>query len=101
MARGVLLLVGMNKDPNQGEGDKKSGMRYDKHAEKFVAEGKVEDAAEKARLFVERHPDDARRAEQKAKRGPTTSWAAVDDLVKKGRTLFERLRHAVRARTKR
>ena len=83
-------------DKNQGEGDKISARHYDKEAERFAKSGKVEDAAEQARLFVERKPIEAERAERDAKRGPQVS--IVDELVAKGRTLFERVRLAVRSR---
>lgn len=89
--------MSQDKDPNQGEGDKISGRRYDKHVREFVAEGKVPDAANEARLFVERDPDDARKAEEAAKRGPhgTSRWASVDEIVAKGHSVIERVRPMV------
>ncbi|HEY5926938.1 MAG TPA: hypothetical protein VIV11_34865 [Kofleriaceae bacterium] len=84
------------KDPNQGEGDKVSARRYDKHAREFVAEGKVPDAANEARLFVERDPDDAAKAEARAKRGPTgRRFASVDQLVARGHSVIDRVRPMV------
>jgi len=81
-----------NKDPNQGEGDRVSARRYDRRVREFVAEGKVPDAANKARLFVERDPDDAAKAEQAAKRGPRGRWASVDEMIAKGHSVVERVR---------
>jgi hypothetical protein len=87
----------MNKDPNQGEGDRTSGRRYGRDVQEFIAESKVDDAADVARNFVELHPLEAERAEQKAKRGPRP-WATADELVAKGRTFVERIQRAWRAR---
>ena len=80
------------KDPNQGEGDRASARRYDDHVRDFVAEGKVDPAAREASTYVEREPDDAAKAEERAKRGPPGRWASVDQIVTKGRSVFERLR---------
>jgi len=91
----MLPTLGMtDKDPNQGEGDRASARRYDKHVEDYVAQGKVDDAARGARDFVERHPNEAEHDERQAKGGPR-SWATADELVAKGHTLLERLRLAV------
>lgn len=93
LARVVLLHLRMNqKDPNQGEGDRASARRYDEHLREFVAEGKVDPAAQEARTYVEREPDDAAKAEARAKRGPAGRWASVDQIVEKGRSVLERLR---------
>lgn len=59
------------KEPNQGEGDRESARRYDEHVREHVEEGKVPAAAADARAFVDAHPDEAKDAEQEAKRGPT------------------------------
>lgn len=84
------------KDPNQGEGDRLSARRYDRHVREFIAEGKVPDAANEARLFVERDPDDASKAEQAAKRGPRGSrWASVDEMIAKGHSVLDRVRPMV------
>lgn len=88
--------MSQDKDPNQGEGDRISARRYDKHAREFVAEGKVPDAADEARLFVERDPDDAAKAEAAAKRGPKAGrWASVDEIVSAGQSMAERVRPMV------
>jgi hypothetical protein len=88
--------MSQDKDGNQGEGDRVSARRYDKHARKFVAEGKVPDAANEARLFVERDPDDAAKAERRAKRGPIGSrFASVDEIVAKGHSVIDRVRPMV------
>src|SRR5690606_27921475 len=84
--------MSQDKDPNQGEGDRISARRYDRHAREFVAEGRVPDAANDARVFVEQEPEEAAKAEQTAKRGPRGTRSTVDELVAKGRTVAERVR---------
>ena len=82
-----------SQDPNQGEGDKLSARHYNSDLREFIAEGKVDDAAEDARLYVERDPDDAERAEAKAKRGPRRgAGVTVDELIAKGKTVIDRVR---------
>jgi len=89
--------MSQDKDPNQGEGDKTSGRRDDRHVREVVAEGKVPDAANDARLFVERDPDDAAKAERVAQRGPSGArWASVDEIVAKGHSVFDRVRPMVK-----
>lgn len=87
--------MSQDKDPNQGEGDRISARRYDRHAREFIDEGKVPDAANEARRFVERDPAEAAAAEQAAKRGPRGSGVSVDELVAKGQSLIERVRPIV------
>lgn len=84
-----------NSDQSQGEGDRKSARRYNNDVRRFVAEGKVEDAAQKAKEYVEREPGEAARAEAKARRGPRGTRASVDELIAKGRTVVERIRPIV------
>ena len=86
--------MSQDKDDNQGEGDKVSGRRYDDHVSRFVADGKVGEAARSARDYVERDPEGAAKAEAAAKRGPTR-WASVDQLVAKGHSVLDRLRPMV------
>ena len=81
-----------SREPNQGEGDKVSARHYNRDLREFIAEGKVDDAAEDARLYVERDPDDAERAEAKAKRGPRGKGVSVDELIAKGKTVVDRVR---------
>jgi hypothetical protein len=81
-----------SQDPNQGEGDKASARHYNRDLRDFIAEGKVDEAAEEARLYVERDPDDAERAEAKAKRGPRGKGVSVDELIAKGKTVVDRVR---------
>jgi hypothetical protein len=92
MAHDVLVTTGMNKHPNQGEGDRKSARRYDRHLQEYIAEGKVDDAAQIARNFVELHPLEAERAEREA-RNPK-AFATAEQLVATGRTFIERIRQA-------
>ncbi|HEU4610821.1 MAG TPA: hypothetical protein VFS15_02045 [Kofleriaceae bacterium] len=88
--------MSQDKDPNQGEGDRISARRYDNHVREFIGEGKVPDAAEEARLFVDREPEDAAKAEAAGKRGPkSTRWASVDEIVTKGQSVVERVRPIV------
>ena len=84
-----------NKDGNQGEGDRVSARRYNKDVRDFVAEGKVDPAAREAAQFVEAEPAEAKRAEQRAKRGPHGTNLSVDDLVAKGKTVIDRVRPIV------
>lgn len=84
-----------NSDQNQGEGDRRSARRYNNDVRRFVADGQVEDAAQKAKDYVEREPGDAARAEAKARRGPKGSRASVDELIAKGRTVVDRVRPIV------
>jgi hypothetical protein len=81
------------KDPNQGEGDRVSARRYDNNVRSFVADGKVEPAANDARRYLEREPDDAAKAEAAAKRGPRS--VSVDAVIAKGQSLIERVRPMV------
>jgi hypothetical protein len=79
--------------PNQGEGDKASARQYNKHVREFMADGKVEDAANEAKVWVEREPEDATRAEQKARRGPQAGTrVSVDELLAKGKSVVDRIR---------
>jgi len=100
VARAVLGIPGMkpqppSKDPNQGEGDKLSARRYNSEVHEFVAEGKVDPAARDAARFLETEPDEAKRAEERAKRGPHPTKVSVDELVAKGRTVIDKVRPIV------
>ena len=89
--------MSQDKDPNQGEGDRISGRRYDKHVREFIAEGKVPDAANDARLFVEQDPDEAAKAERVARSRPSGGrWATVDEIVDKGHSVIDRVRPMVK-----
>lgn len=81
-----------SQDPNQGEGDKASARHYNRDLREFIAEGKVDEAAEEARLYVDRDPDDAERAEARAKRGPRGKGVSVDELIAKGKSVVDRVR---------
>lgn len=86
--------MSQQKDPNQGEGDRRSARRYDQHVREFIDEGKVDEAAKEAKRFVESEPAEAAAAESKAKRGPAAR-VSVDELVAKGHSLIERVRPVV------
>ena len=80
-------------DGKQGEGDRKSARRYDRNVREFIADGKVEDAANEARRFIERDPGEAAKAERVARRGPGGGrWASVDELVAKGHSVVDRMK---------
>jgi hypothetical protein len=87
--------MSQDKDPNQGEGDRISARRYDRNVRQFVNEGNVDEAANEARHYVERDPDDARKAEEAAKRGPKGRRSSADGLRAKGQSLIERVRPMV------
>jgi hypothetical protein len=93
-----------NPDQNQGEGDRRSARLYNRDVRRFVADGKVEEAAREAKEFVERDPSAAERAEAKARRGPHRGpRASVDELIAKSRTVVDRVRpliERVKARVK-
>jgi hypothetical protein len=80
------------RDPNQGEGDRVSARHYNKQVEDFVAEGKVDSSAREAERFVEAQPEEAARAERKAKRGPPRTKVSLDELIAMGRTMVDRVR---------
>ena len=82
------------KDPNQGEGDKVSARRYGDNVREFINEGKVDDAADEAKRFVDAEPVEAKAAEATAKRGPGRG-VSVDELIAKGHSLIDRVRPAV------
>jgi hypothetical protein len=98
LARGVLLLPDMKpekptqRDANQGEGDRISAHHYNERVREFVADGRVEPTARDAEIYVTRDPEDAARAERKAKRGPRSTRVTIDELVAMGRTVVDRAR---------
>jgi len=103
VAREVLVLWAMSprntsngsssgKDPNQGEGDRIAARHYNDKLREYIREGDVDEAAHDARLYVERDPDDAERAEAKARRGPRGKGVSVDEIIAKGRSIVERVR---------
>lgn len=81
-----------SQDPNQGEGDKASARQYNNDLREFVSEGRVDEAAQDARRYVERDPADAERAEARAKRGPRGKGVSVDELIAKGKSVVDRVR---------
>ena len=84
------------QDGNQGEGDRVAGRRYQRRVREFVAGGNVEPAARDAERYVERAPDDAARAEARARRGPRSTRVSLDELVAKGHTVIDRIEALVR-----
>lgn len=84
------------QDDAPGEGDRISARRYERHVREFVAGGKVEPAAHDAGAYVERAPDDAKRAEATARRGPRPTRVSLDELVAKGHTVIDRAESLVR-----
>jgi hypothetical protein len=84
-----------DKDPNQGEGNKVAARHYNREVREFIADGKVSDAARQAAQYVETEPTDAKRAEEKARKGPSATKVSIDELVAKGRTVIDRVRPIV------
>lgn len=84
------------QDGNQGEGDRESDRRYTRNVQEFVASGRVDPAAHGAEDYVEAMPDDAARAERKARRGPHPTKVTIEELVAKGRTVLDRVENLVR-----
>jgi len=77
-------------DTNQGEGNREADRQYRNDVREFISKGKVGPAAKDAKDFVEAHPAEAKAAEERAKHGST-----VDELIAKGRSIVERVKHAV------
>jgi hypothetical protein len=86
------------KDPNQGEGDRESARRYDRHVEEFVAKGKVRRAAQGAERYIEKDPEGAARAERTARRGPHAVKSMIEGIIAKGRALFDAVYEGTLAR---
>lgn len=84
------------QDGNPGQGDRVSGRRHQRRVREFVAGGQVEPAARDAERYVARDPDDAARAEARARRGPRSTRVSVDELVAKGHTVIDRMEALVR-----
>lgn len=84
-----------HRDPNQGEGDRRSARHYDRHVRDFVEGGKVEPAARDAARFVDEQPEEAARAERAGKRGPGSVRTSIDELIAKGQTVVDRMRPVV------
>lgn len=82
------------RDANQGEGDRVSARHYNEKLREFVAGGKVEPAAREAEAYVEHKPEDAARAERKAKHGPKTH-VSIEEMFAKSRSVVERVRPIV------
>jgi hypothetical protein len=87
-------------DDNQGEGDRRSARDYNEQLREFMDHGKVAPAAQEAKAYVERSPDDAARAEREARRGPAAAHGSrvtglVEELAGKARTYAERARPIV------
>jgi len=83
------------RDANQGEGDRRSARRYNNEVREFVAGGQVEPAAREAEAFVAHKPEEAARAERRARRGPRPTRISIDELVAKGKTVVDRMRPVV------
>ena len=83
------------RDANQGEGDRSSARRYDRHLREFIAGGKVEPAAHEAEVYVVNKPEEAARAERRARRGPQPTRISIDEMIARSRTVVERVRPVV------
>jgi hypothetical protein len=82
----------IQRDKNQGEGDRLSARHYNEQLRKFVDGGNVEPAARDAEAYVEQMPGAAARAERTARRGPKSTRTS---LVAKAREVAERVRPIV------
>jgi hypothetical protein len=80
------------RDANQGEGDPASARHYNQQLREFIAGGKVEPAARDAEAYVVNKPEDAARAERRARRGPQGTRVSLDEMVAKSRTVVDRVR---------
>ena len=76
----------------QGEGDRISARHSNRDVREFIAEGEVEEAAQDAKLYVERDPKDAARAEAEAKRGPHGMHRFMENLKGETKALYEHYR---------
>ena len=76
-----------DKDPDQG--DRASARRYDRYIREYIADGRVRDAAR------DRDPDDARKSERAASRGPGKRSVSVDELVAKGHSIVDRVKRTM------
>jgi hypothetical protein len=96
VAREVLVVLGMkpmNENGNQGEGNRTAARHYNDAASEFAEnDQKVEQAARDAASYVEAEPEDAKRAESQAKRGPKGTRVSVDELVEMGRSVMDRVK---------
>jgi hypothetical protein len=80
------------RDANQGEGDRISARHYNEQVRDFVVQGRVDPSARDAERYVSRDPEDAARAEHKARRGPKSTRVSIDELIGMGRTVVDRAR---------
>jgi hypothetical protein len=89
----------------EGEGSRTAARSYNEKLRSFIDEKRVEPAAKEAEDFVERHPEEAAAAEEKAKAGPTPILRRVEELVSEGRAMWhrasDRVRHVIRRRIRR
>jgi hypothetical protein len=82
-------------DANEGEGNRTSARHYNQQLHDFVVSGKVEPAAHEAEAYVRQQPDDAARAERKARRGPHSTRITLDEMVATSRSVVDRVRPIV------
>jgi hypothetical protein len=80
------------RDPNQGDGDRVSARHYNEQLREFIAQHRVGSPAREAERYVARQPDDAARAERRARGGPRPTRVSLDELVAMGRTVADRVR---------
>lgn len=83
------------RDANQGEGDPASARHYNQQLREFIAGGKVDPAAHDAEAYVVNQPEEAARAERRARRGPQGTRISLDEMVAKSRTVVDRVRSIV------
>ena len=83
---------------NEGEGSRSAAREYNKDLQSFIEHGRVAPAADKAKQFVDQHPEDAATAEHAAAAGPRPIRRTVEELVSEGRAMWNRTVSRVRAR---
>jgi len=84
-----------HQDANEGEGNRIAARHYNQQLRDFVAGGKVDPAAHAAETYVRDNPEEAARAERKARRGPHATGITLDEMVARSRTVVDRVRPIV------
>ncbi len=75
---------------NEGEGSRSADHSYTSGLQSFIAEDKVEPAAQEAKAFVEQHPTEAERDEMAGKAGPKPFVRRIEELATEGKAMFDR-----------
>ncbi len=84
-------------DKNEGEGSRSADRAYQQGVQSFIAEDRVEPAAQQAKSYVEEHPTEAERDEMAGKAGPKPIARRVEELATEGKAMFQRAVSRVRS----